>query len=91
MILCLVIGIRDKEAINLFGASIRQKRLARGFSQEALAYQCQVDSRQIGRIERGEINTTISTVFALARALELSVAELFDFSLPALRPDSAGE
>ncbi len=83
MILCPVIGIRDKEAIQLFGISIRQKRLLKGFSQEELAYRCEVDTRQIGRIERGEINTTISTVFALARALELTVANLFDFSLRA--------
>ncbi len=83
MILCPVIGIRDQEAIRLFGISIRHKRLQKGFSQEELAYHCQVDPRQIGRIERGEINTTISTVFALARALELTVANLFDFALPA--------
>ena len=85
MILCPVIGIRDQEAIRSFGISIRQKRLLKGFSQEELAHRCEIDSRQIGRIERGEINTTISTVFALARALELTVANLFDFSLPAAR------
>ncbi|GAB4052799.1 helix-turn-helix domain-containing protein [Spirosoma litoris] len=85
MILCPVIGIRDKEAIKLFGINIRQKRLDKGFSQEELAYQCHIDTRQIGRIERGEINTTISTVFALARALELTVADLFDFPLPSIK------
>ena len=84
MILCLVTGIRDKESIKRFGNSVRQKRLQKGFSQEELADRCQLDIRQIGRIERGEINTGISTVFMLARALDLPVSELFDFSLPPL-------
>ena len=82
MILCLVIGIRDKESIKLFGDSVRQKRLLKGLSQETLAYHCHIDTRQVGRIERGEVNTTISTVFALSRALEIEVAYLFDFTLP---------
>ncbi|CCH51584.1 hypothetical protein BN8_00514 [Fibrisoma limi BUZ 3] len=79
-----MIGTRDKEAIKRFGISIRQKRLQKGFSQEELADRCQIDIRQIGRIERGEINTTISTVFVLARALEVPVGDLFDFPLPPL-------
>lgn len=91
MILCPVIGIRDKEAIKLFGNSIRQKRVQKGLSQEELSYQCHIDTRQIGRIERGEVNATISTVFALARALELEVAHLFDFALPpAYKADENG-
>lgn len=77
-----MIGIRDKAAIQLFGNSVRQKRLSKGFSQETLAYHCHIDTRQVGRIERGEVNTTISTVFALSRALEIEVAYLFDFPLP---------
>lgn len=84
MILCPVIGNRDKEALKLFGSSVRKKRLQKGFSQADLAYQCQIDARQIGRIERGEINTTISTVFAIARALKVEAAYLFDFPLPEL-------
>ncbi|QMW07210.1 helix-turn-helix transcriptional regulator [Spirosoma foliorum] len=79
-----MIGIRDKEVLKLFGSSVRQKRLQYGFSQSELAHQCQIDARQIGRIERGEVNTTISTVFAIARALEVEVAYLFDFPLPEL-------
>ncbi|GAB4000781.1 hypothetical protein GCM10028807_54750 [Spirosoma daeguense] len=91
MILCPVIGIRDKEFIKLFGVSVRQKRQQKGLSQDELAYQCQVDVRQIGRIERGEINTTISTVLVLARALEVSIADLFDFPLPPTGEDIQGQ
>ncbi|WP_461077763.1 helix-turn-helix domain-containing protein [Spirosoma flavus] len=85
-----MIGIRDKESIKLFGVNVRQKRQQKGLSQEELAYQSQVDVRQIGRIERGEINTTISTVFALARALKLNIADLFDFPLPEAGQDPLG-
>lgn len=77
-IFCPVIGIWDEAAIKGFGNSIRQKRMQCGFSQEELAYRCQIYARQIGRIKRGEINTSISTVFSLVRALNLEVANLFD-------------
>jgi len=33
----------------------------------------------VGRIERGEINTTISTANAIAKALKISLAELCNF------------
>jgi DNA-binding XRE family transcriptional regulator len=38
-----------------------------------------MDETALGKIERGEVNTTISTVEALARALNKQVVELFDF------------
>ena len=84
LILCWVISIKDQQAIKLFGESVRTKRLQRHWSQEELAFKCKIDSRQIGRVERGEVNTTVSSVFAISRALEVEVADLFDFPLPQL-------
>jgi len=36
---------------------------------------------QVYRIETGKINTTISTVFVLAKALDTLPKKLFDFEL----------
>ena len=36
---------------------------------------------QIGRIERGLINTSISSVFIIAEALNISPKHLFDFEM----------
>lgn len=77
--------VRDQESLNRFGARLRQLRLAQGLTQEALAAEAGLEFSQIGRIERGIINTSLSTVFILAKTLHLDVRELFEFSSIPLR------
>jgi transcriptional regulator with XRE-family HTH domain len=48
-------------------------------TMEALANEAEMEIRQLGRIEGGEINTTVSTVLALAKALNMDISELFKF------------
>ena len=74
-----VINIKNKKAIKAFGENLKSLRISKGFSQEQLANQADVPINQIGRIERGEVNTTISTVYAVASALNIKAKELFDF------------
>ena len=50
-------------------------------SQQDLANDCNVSKRQIGRIERGEINTTLRTIVIIANALQIEPKELLDFSM----------
>lgn len=52
----------------------------KGMSQEQLALETGFELSQIGRIERGEVNTSISHLAAIARALGISPHELFKFS-----------
>lgn len=47
-------------------------------SQEALAWEANIEPMQISRIERGVINTSISQVLNLAKALNIKPGELFD-------------
>ena len=46
---------------------------------EQLAFQADVELSQISRIERGIINTSLSQIFQIARALDIHPKELFDF------------
>lgn len=62
-----------------FGENLKRLRNKANLSQEDLANDCDISISQIGRIERGEINTTISTLFVLARALNIEVKDLFYF------------
>jgi len=48
-------------------------------SQEDLANEANVPISQIGRIERGEVNATLSTMNALAEAFGISLNELLTF------------
>lgn len=45
-------------------------------SQEDLAYECGLEYSQINRIELGKINTSISHLFLIAKALKISPKEL---------------
>lgn len=74
-----VINIKNQEFITSFGNNLRKLRLKANLSQEDLANDSNIPLSQIGRIERGEINTTISTVHVLSKALNLSPSELFKF------------
>jgi XRE family transcriptional regulator, regulator of sulfur utilization len=59
-----------------FGAAVRSARTRRGIAQEALAHLAGIERSHVGKIERGEHMPTLSAVLKIARALEMSGAEL---------------
>ena len=65
------------ELIKSVGEKIRLRRLERNLSQEILSYDANIPRNQIGRIERGEISTTISTLYKICKALKIEIRELF--------------
>lgn len=70
---------RDNKIIKLFGEKVRQVRLQKGMSQETLALESGLEYSQINRIELGKINTSISHLFIIAKALEVHPKELVEF------------
>ena len=69
----------DKIFIKEFGANLRKIRKSKKMSMEDLAHASDTEYSQISRIERGIINTKISTVNNIARSLDIPVKNLFDF------------
>jgi transcriptional regulator with XRE-family HTH domain len=69
----------DKEYLKAFGNHLKLTRKRLGFSQERLAYEAEIELRQLGRIERGEINTGILSVKIIAGTLKIDAKELFEF------------
>lgn len=59
------------------GRRIRELRLARGLTQEAVAAKAQIHTKYYGALERGEVNLTIATVERIASALDVPVVEVF--------------
>lgn len=74
-----VINVKNKALIVQVGNRIRELRIERGLSQLDLADEAEVPLSQIGRIERGENNPTISTLYALCNALKIELKTLVDF------------
>ncbi len=63
-------------ADQVLAAALRLRREARGFTQEAVAHAAEVTVGTFGQIERGRVNPTWMTVKRIARALDISLAEL---------------
>jgi transcriptional regulator with XRE-family HTH domain len=76
----------DKTHYDIFlkelGKQIRRIRKDKGLSMEALAYKTEIEYRQLGRIERGEGNSTVISLMRIAYALQVDIKELFSFDLP---------
>lgn len=65
-----------------FGKHLRKLREAQGFGMREFADKADIEYSQLSKIERGVINTTISTVLGLAEALGISHTEMFNFKFP---------
>jgi transcriptional regulator with XRE-family HTH domain len=69
----------ELEYLKAFGKRLKVIRKSMGYSQERLSYESNIELRQIGRIERGEINTGILSVKIISETLKIDQKILFDF------------
>jgi len=61
------------------GERIRKYRLAKGLSQEQLAFEADLHRAYIGQIERGEKNIGVQNLDKIAKAFKISPSKLLDF------------
>jgi transcriptional regulator with XRE-family HTH domain len=78
-VICHVSNIVNKEYVKALGRRVIALRNEKGLSQEELANLADIPVNQVGRVERGEINTTVSTIYALSKALKVGTTEIYDF------------
>ena len=64
-----------------FGKNLEKIRTEKGLSYRQLAQRCDVDFSEISKIEKGERNIQITTIVELAKGLNKSPKELFDFEI----------
>ena len=80
--------IFDEEGLKLLAQRLKQLRSEKKITQEELAYRSELTLSQIARIETVKINPTVSTMFRIAKALEVNISELFDFESIGTTPTS---
>jgi len=68
-----------------FGERVRALRLAIGLSQEELAFKSGMHRTYLGGIERGERNPSLRNIAAIAKALGVTLPQLFLFAAPEIR------
>ncbi|WP_336629665.1 MULTISPECIES: helix-turn-helix domain-containing protein [unclassified Microbacterium] len=60
-----------------FGIRVRELRKERGWSQEELAHQADLDRSYVGGVERGQRNVSLDNIHKLAKTLDVSPGTLF--------------
>lgn len=71
-----MIGNRDKKIITQFGEKLKKARKSKKLSIRKLALEADMDFTTVNRIERGENNPSLTTIYALAEALGVLPADL---------------
>jgi DNA-binding Xre family transcriptional regulator len=69
----------DKKALKKFGENLRKLRNEKDFSLREMSYACSIDNSKIAKIEKGQINITLTTLLQLAVALEVHPSSLLDY------------
>lgn len=70
---------KEKELLQQIGTRIRVYRAMKHITQADLAFQAGLEQYQISNIENGKTSASITSLFAIAQALEISLAELITF------------
>jgi len=76
---------------NLVGRNVKQLRIAAGLSQTEVAARMGIDRSYVSRLELGQRNPTILTLWHAAKAIGVTVRAFFDeeklsLRLPQARP-----
>ena len=71
-----LLGMKNS-ARELFARRVRELRLERGLSQDELADAAGLHRTYIGTVERGEQSIGIDNVERIAKALKVTLSELF--------------
>lgn len=69
-------------ARRLLADNMRRLRAARGWTQEDLAFECELDRSFLGHVERGARNISLDNLEKIARALGVPIAELLMVNSP---------
>lgn len=68
----------DSKILEKFGERVRRLRKDAGWSQEVFAEECGLDRTYMGGVERGERNLGLLNIEKIAKALEITLAELMN-------------
>jgi len=72
---------RDNKALTAFGKHLKKIRESKKISQEKLGLAADSYQSTVIRIEHGKANPKLTTIIALAKALDIEPKELLDFEV----------
>lgn len=67
----------QKQVVTDLGKKVVKLRKQFGLSQADLAYEANIDLSSLSRLERGNVNVTLETLYKIAKVLNVEIGELF--------------
>jgi len=62
--------------LRCLGARIKELREEKGLSQQQLASACNFEKSNMSRLESGNTNPTVYTLYKISKALDVSISDL---------------
>lgn len=73
---------RDRDLLRTIGQRVREIRVSRGLSQEALAAAAEMQSETVSRIETAAVSADLTTLARVSAALGVALADVIDPGRP---------
>jgi transcriptional regulator with XRE-family HTH domain len=70
------LGKKEWNRLKTFGANVRRERVRKSLTQEKLAEKAEIATRNLQKIEGGEINILLTTAFRIQIALRCPWSKL---------------
>jgi transcriptional regulator with XRE-family HTH domain len=67
---------RNETLLIALGKKIRELREKKEMSMDDLAAECEIEKQQLHRIETGKVNTTVSSLYVIAKGLGVPISDL---------------
>jgi transcriptional regulator with XRE-family HTH domain len=67
---------REKQLLGQLAKNVKALRKSIGLSQEALAFECDIDRTYISKVERGIANPSLLILFRIADVLKVEIKDL---------------
>jgi len=66
------LSAKESKRLKVFGANVRRERCAQGLTQDELAERAKLATRNLQKVEAGELNILFTTVVRIQLALRCS-------------------
>ena len=69
----------NTKVLEKLGKTLKNIRIEKGLTQEALAEKVGIHPTYVGKLESGKNNVSIKMLFKISRALNTKLFDIFDF------------
>lgn len=71
--------LKKEELVCMIGSKIREVRKRKGLTIEQLAFDAEIEGKQLRRIELGQINTSIFQIYNISFTLNVPMRDIIQF------------